>query len=286
MTTTTLSAELPQARRPRWSPRLVRAELLKLRKRRGLVVATLALTVVPMLLAYSVLLSQDGSAGGKVNFSASMSVLTLLSVVAAILVGATLGTGDTSAGMFRELVATGRSRLALFTARVPAGLALLLVIVGLAFAITATAATVFAGSLETVEPGPVDDLGHGPTEVHDYRAPSGLLLAQSAGWLGLVVLLSFSLALGFSSLVGSRGTSIGILLGWWVIVSPVLTNLGSLGSVREGLSVAALERLAPAALFEGDPVVPMSLAAAAVVLLAWTIVPLAVGAWRTCTRDA
>ena len=283
MTTTTLTAELPKARRRSWSARLVRAELMKLRKRRGLVIATLALTVLPMLLAYSVLLSQDGPAGGMENFSGSMSVLTLLSVVASVLVGTTLGTGDTSAGMFRELVATGRSRLALFSVRVPAGLALLLLIVGLAFAITASAATAFAGSLEVIEHDHAGPMGQ---EMRDYRAPGGILLAQSAGWLGLVVVVSFTLALGFSSLVGSRGTSIGVLLGWWLVASAVLTNLGTLGSYREGLAVVALERLAPADLFDGPPAVPMSLAAAAAVVLAWAIVPLAVGAWRTCTRDA
>jgi ABC-2 family transporter len=288
MSTTTLTAELPSARRRlAWSPRLVSAEFLKLRKRRGLVIAALVLTAVPMLIAYSVLLGQDGPAGGMENFSGSMSVLTLLSVVAAILVGATLGTGDTGAGVFRELVVTGRSRFALFTARVPAGLALLLPIVGAAFAITATAATVFAGSLEVIATGPVDDLGHAATpEAIDYRAPSGILLGLSAGWLALVVALSFALALGVSSLVGSRGTSIGILLGWWLVATPVLMNLGSLGSVREGLPVVALDSLAPATLFEGDPAVPTSLAATVVVLLAWAAVPLALGAWRTCTRDA
>jgi hypothetical protein len=290
MTTTTVSAELPKARNPRWSPRLVRAEFLKLRKRRGLVVAALALTVLPMLVVYGVLLSQDGSAGGMENFSGSMSVLTLMSVVAAILVGATLGTGDTGAGVFRELVVTGRSRLALFAARLPAGVGLLLVIVGLAFATTAAAATVFAGSLEVIEAGPIDHLGNTPPpeaiDAIDYRAPSGTLLVESAGWLALVVALSFVLALGVSSLVGSRGTSIGVLLGWWLVATPVLMNLESLGSAREGLAVVALERLAPAALFEGDPTVPMSSAAAVTVLLVWAVVPLALGAWRTCTRDA
>jgi hypothetical protein len=101
-----------------------------------------------------------------------------------------------------------------------------------------------------------------------------------------VTAVAFALALGVSSLLGSRGTSIGILLGWWLVATPVLMNLESLGSVREGLAVVALERLAPAALFEGDPTVPISLAAALTVLLAWTVVPLALGAWRTCTRDA
>jgi len=65
-----------------------------------------------------------------------------------------------------------------------------------------------------------------------------------------------------------------------------LLEIKTLGSLREGLLGAATDRLAPAALFEGSPPVPISIAAAALVIGAWTLVPLAVGAWRTCTRDA
>lgn len=273
MNTTTATAELPRARRrPRPLPRLVSAELLKLRKRRGLVVSTLVLTVAPMVVAYIVLAvlhatdpAKHGSPGGLANFGGSMEVLTQLSAVAAILVGATLGAGDLGAGVFRELVVTGRSRLALFAARVPAGLALLGALVGGAFAITATAATVLAGSSE---------------------APTGSLLVHSAGWLALVTAPSFALALGVSSLLGSRGTSIGILLGWQLVSMPLLVQVGALGDLREGLVDAATNRLAPAALVEGTVAVPMSLGAAVVVLLVWMAVPLAAGAWRTCTRDA
>jgi hypothetical protein len=50
--------------------------------------------------------------------------------------------------------------------------------------------------------------------------------------------------------------------------------------------VAAAERLAPSALFDGAPTVPMSVGVAIAVLATWTVVPLAAGAWRTCTRDA
>jgi hypothetical protein len=273
MNTTMVAAEFASARRPpRWSPRLVTAELLKLRKRRGLVVSTLVLTVLPMVVAYIVLAvlhatdpAKHGSPGGLQNFSGSMEALTQLSAVAAILVGATLGAGDLGAGVFRELVVTGRSRLALFAARVPAGLGLLLLFYGAAFAITATAATVLAGSSE---------------------APSGSLLAHSAGWLALVTAPSFALALGVSSLLGSRATTIGILLGWQLLAMPLLVQFGALGALREGLVDAATHRLAPVALVNGPGAVPMSLGAAAVVLVAWTALPLAAGAWRTCTRDA
>lgn len=289
MNTATVTAELPCThRRPRWVPRLVDAEFLKLRKRRGLVLSALVVTVLPMIIAYTTLVVlhatdpvENGPAGGMENFAGSTGVLSLLSVVAAILVGATLGTGDLGAGVFRELVVTGRSRLGLFAARVPAGLALLAPILGIAFGITATASTVFAGAqgprLEQVAPGTWErTLGD--------LAPSATLLLESAGWLALWAAVSLVLALGVSSLVGSRGTSIGILLGWSLVAMPLLVGFGALGSLREGLLGAAVERLRPETL--GQDAVPMSLEAAVVVLLAWTLVPLALGAWRTCKRDA
>jgi hypothetical protein len=94
------------------------------------------------------------------------------------------------------------------------------------------------------------------------------------------------LALGVASTLGSRGTTIGIVLGWQIIAVPALIQIGVLGSFREGLLGAATERLAPAALFEGSPTVPMSVGAAALVIAFWAIIPLALGAWRTCRRDA
>jgi ABC-2 type transport system permease protein len=273
MSSTTTTTELPRRLTPApRRPRLVGAELLKLRKRRGLVLSTLALTVVPMIVAYAVLLilhaadgAKHGPAGGLENLSGSMEVLSQLSIVAAILVGSTLGAGDLGSGVFRELVVTGRSRLALFAARVPAGLGLVFPVVGAAIAVTATASTVFAGSSEV---------------------PSASLLASSAAWLGLVTCLALVLALGVSSTVGSRATTIGVLLGWQLIAMPLVLQIGALGALREGLVGAATERLEPARLFEGGATVPMSLAAAVAVVAAWTIVPLAAGAWRTCTRDA
>jgi hypothetical protein len=273
MSSTTISAGLLRTRRrPRFLPRLVSAEFLKLRKRRGLVLSTLVLTVVPMVVAYTVLAilhvangAKHGPAGGVDNFTGSLNLLGDLSVVAAILVGATLGTGDLGAGVFRELVVTGRSRLALFAARVPAGLGLLLPFVLGGFAVSATAATVLAGSLD---------------------APSATLITQSLGWLVLTASASLLLALGVSSLLGSRGTSIGVLFGWSLVASPLLIQIGSLGVLRAGLLRAATQRFEPASILGDGPHVPMSPAAGAAVVLAWMLLSLGLGAWRTLKRDA
>ena len=113
--------------------RLVRAEFLKLRKRRGLAAAATVLTLAPIVVGFVVLTimhavdpEKYGPAGGFENLQGSLELLTQIGIVAATLVGATAGAGDRGAGVFRELVVTGRSRLQLFRgansgrARVPA----------------------------------------------------------------------------------------------------------------------------------------------------------------------
>ena len=112
--------------------RLAGAEFLKVRKRRGLVALTAMLTVGAVVLAGGVLAilhaadpAKYGPAGGLGNLANAGFIVSSLGAVAAVLVGATMGAGDVQAGVFRDLVATGRSRLALFTARIPGGLALL-----------------------------------------------------------------------------------------------------------------------------------------------------------------
>jgi hypothetical protein len=244
--------------------RLVGAELLKLRRRRALVAASLALIVGPMLVAYVVLAvlhaanpAKYGPAGGVDSLGGSLGLLTQIGAVAAILIGVNAGGGDLAAGVFRELVVTGRSRLALFAARIPGGLALLLPLVAVAVAIAATASVALVGS--------------------EQKPGAGLLL-EYAAWVGLVMTLAFLLALGVSSLLGSRSTSIGVLLAWQLAVAPLLLQSGKVDTVLVG---AAFKRMEP-----GSGSASISLTTAIVLIVAWTLAPLIAGAWRTQTRDA
>lgn len=257
------------------TPRLVLAELLKLRKRHGLVAVTACLTVGAALVTYGILAilhwanpAHHGPAGGVANLGHGLFVLSILGSVAATIVGATAGAGDLAAGVFRELVVTGRSRRALFRARIPGGLAFLLAFVAGGYAVAAVASVVFAGALP---------------------APSTGLLASAGAWLLLSCAFWFTLALGVASLVGSRSMTIGGMLAFRLAVSPLLLSIGALGIGREVLPGAALERLAPHVVrgfTQQATRIPMSVSAAEVVLLAWAAVALAFGAWRTVTRDA
>ena len=246
---------------------LVRAEFLKLRKRRGLVAAAAALTIAPVLVGYTVLAILHASnpakydpAGGIDNFSSSIELMTQIGVVAAILVGATVGAGDRGAGVFRELVVTGRSRLALFAARIPGGLAFLLPLVAIGFTFASIAAVALTGA------------GQSPVEPRT--------IVETAGWVGLGMVAAYLLALGVSSAFGSRGTAIGILLGWQLAAAPILLASGRLDTVLPNAALLALE---PA---EEAQLVTTSISTAIAILVVWTLVPLAAGAWRTQTSDA
>jgi ABC-type transport system involved in multi-copper enzyme maturation permease subunit len=254
--------------------RLVNAEVLKLYRRTGIVLATLGLTIVPALIMLLVTGGGDTDTGGLRTFSEHFGILALLVVVAGILVGATLGTSDESSGVFRELVVTGRSRLDLFAVRVPAGLALVLVAAAAGYAIVALAGTGSAGSVSTTS----DELG--------TIAPTAGLLLKCGAWLALVAAISFALSLGVASVVGSVGGSIAVLLALWLVVTPLIQNLDSLEWLEDALMIAGLDRLLPTMLTAGDPVERLSLPAAVAVLLAWSALPLLAGAWRTLTRDA
>jgi hypothetical protein len=93
--------------------------------------------------------AHHGPAGGLDHLAGTASTLVTLAPVAGVLLGAAAGAGDVEAGLFRELVVTGRSRLALFAAQVPGGLALLVPMVAVAWALAVGASFAFAGGLVT-----------------------------------------------------------------------------------------------------------------------------------------
>src|SRR6202044_3222762 len=96
------------------------------------------------LLLHAFAPSTYGPAGGYSIYTALVSgVLYIFGFIVAATLGATAGAVDLSEGMFRHLVVTGRSRLALYLARIPAGLAIIVPLVGAGFAIVC-AVCVFA----------------------------------------------------------------------------------------------------------------------------------------------
>jgi hypothetical protein len=248
--------------------RLISAEALKLRRRRGMLSIALLGTLGSMLIGFTVLVIQHGSdpgkygpAGGLANYQGAIDFLALMALVMGAIVGATAGTQDIESGVFRDLAATGRSRLALFGSRVTGAWAVALPIAALAAAFAGTASIVLAGSL----PAP----GAG-----SLAAGTALALTAAA--------LSAAIGVGVSALVGSRGPAIGILLAFFLAVEPILQQLAFLGDGRGILPSTALDRIGDLPPASG---IHVALGGAIAVVLVWGAVALAAGAWRTRTRE-
>lgn len=177
-------SEVPRSaghgRRNRWlpSPALVSTKLLELRKRTGLMVVVILLTLgLPVivlgirLLFHVVDPHSYGPAGSPSVFAALCNPMAEFGFIAGAALGATAGTTDLSDGMFRHLVVTGRSRVALYLARIPAGLAVLMPSVAVGFAVLCVV-TAFAGS-----PQPTH------VSVDGVAVPLGLTESQLETWL-------------------------------------------------------------------------------------------------------
>jgi hypothetical protein len=123
---------------PSWG--LIATKHLELRKRRALMVVTALLIVGLPVLVLGIRLvfhladaKSYGPAGSPSAFQFLCQPMSEFGFIMAATLGATAGTTDLSDGMFRHLVITGRSRVALYLARIPAGLAIVLPLVAVAF---------------------------------------------------------------------------------------------------------------------------------------------------------
>ena len=133
------------------TPAMITTRIMELGKRRGLMVALALVTIgiptvflVIRLLLHAFAPKTYGPAGGYSIYTALVSgVLYVFGFIVAATLGATAGSADLTDGMFRHLVVTGRSRLALYLARIPAGLALIVPVVAVGFTIVC-AVCVFA----------------------------------------------------------------------------------------------------------------------------------------------
>ncbi len=130
---------------------MIATRFMELRKRRGLMVALILVNIgIPViflgvrLLLHAFAPKSYGVAGGYNIYSGlTAGVLYIFGFIVAATLGCTAGSIDLTEGMFRHLVVTGRSRLALYLARIPAGLAIIVPLVALGFTVVC-AVCVFA----------------------------------------------------------------------------------------------------------------------------------------------
>lgn len=248
------------------------ADLLKIRKRISTVAIALLLCCGPVLIFYIVRAAQHSSnafqhppAGGVDGFSDAIRLLAIFfGPLAAILVGTDAGAGDTSAGVFRDLVVTGRSRVALFASRVPAALALIGAVTVIGYILVVLGALVFASGTPT---------------------PSGGLILKGLLFVLLAVWIVAAVAVGLASLLNSRPAALTTFIGWQLVASPIISSISSLGSVRRIVLSQAIAHFSPVHVgHDGNVVMPA--AVAVIVLAVWLAVAVGSGVWRTRTMDA
>jgi len=158
-TVSDLSAPLPATvagppdHRGSWIPTgaMITTRIMELRKRRGIMIALVVVNIgiptlflVIRLLSHAIAPKTYGPAGGyDIYTNLVAGVMYVFGFIVAATLGATAGSVDLTDGMFRHLVVTGRSRLALYLARIPAGLAIIVPLVAVGFTIVC-AVCVFA----------------------------------------------------------------------------------------------------------------------------------------------
>jgi hypothetical protein len=150
---TPLTTEERSDHRGSWIPTwgMVTTRFMELRTRRGLMIALIAVNIgIPVvflavrLISHAVAPKSYGPAGGYSIFTTLVAgVMYIFGFIVAAVVGCTAGSVDLTEGMFRHLVITGRSRLALYLARIPAGLAIVIAMVAIGYTIVC-AVCVFA----------------------------------------------------------------------------------------------------------------------------------------------
>jgi hypothetical protein len=268
--------------------RLIGAKILELRKRRTLMIVIAAFTVALPVIFYAIRLlyhlsnpARYAPAGAPNAFATAGVLLDEFGFIAAVALGATAGTSDLTDGMFRHLVITGRSRLALYLARIPAGLCILLTLAAIGFTVTCLV-TAFLGA------------PHAAGAV----SPSPGAMAGAGLWLELDLVVGFTVALGLGSLMGQRTVPVILLIVLDIIITPVLADhvLPFFLNGERLIVGVAMDQLKPAALAAGTRVgpgganglnlPPMPTWAMTAVIACWITGWSAIGAWKMSTRDA
>jgi ABC-type transport system involved in multi-copper enzyme maturation permease subunit len=254
--------------------RMTSADVLKLRKKRSTLIWASVIAILPIVIFFAVNAVEHASsasnppAGGIDSFHDGLRLLggLFFGPLVAILIGVEAGTGDASAGVFRDLVVTGRSRLALFATRVPAALLVCWSVIVSAYALVLMGTFVFAGNLPT---------------------PSATLIANGFGFVLLATGVLCAVAVGFASLVTSKPAAIIALIAWQIIASPLISSITLLGGARDFVLTQGLTHYSPLAVADGHAAnVNMSAGTALLVIVLWLAVFLGLGAWRTRTMDA
>lgn len=246
---------------------MIAAEVLRLRRRRVLVwvsmfllIGTVLLTIIGRALAHQYDPGKFGPASGDQALDLYLGLISAFGGLAAVIIGATAGSADHSAGVFRDLVATGRSRLALYFVRIPGTL----VFIG-ALAAVGAALGIAAGALSSA--GSID---------------AGQIWGHLA-FIAITLTVYAVLALSVATAVGSRGIAIGIILGLVFVLDPILVLLAVRQEIDYGPLALAMGAFDPSV---GEGSGSPGRVGSALVLAGWLLVANALACWRLLRRDA
>ncbi|MCW2955539.1 MAG: hypothetical protein JWO69_408 [Thermoleophilia bacterium] len=244
-------------------------DLLLFRRMRGMFWGGLAFGIVGIVTAIMLpvtLFANEAEVGSAdLVFEAGIGILMFPAIFVAVLMGATAGSVDYQHGVLRDLVLTGRRRVAVPLRRLAAAATWQFIFAAIAVGVVTLVAVTLApvgGGLDVEE---------------------ALRLVAS-----LVPLFVAALAFGagVALLVGSRGPAIGIFFLFTLVIDTVLLVLPKVGEWWEHVSFAI-------AFFQTSEWVggttseqyANSNVVGALVLAAWTLVPLALGLVRYQRRD-
>jgi hypothetical protein len=241
---------------------LVRMDVLKLRRRRGLVAIVLVIAVVPLSIYFAVNAARHAAnplhvapAGGAEHFGKTSDFLGgSLGFVIAAMLGVTAGAGDAELGVLRDLVATGRSRVALFASRSIAAVPITVAVLAAGLLLDTACSVALTGSAHVPS---VSDIVRRDVSVLGFGAVDTVLAA------------------GVSTFARSRGPMMVSLITFGVLISQLLLPATILGNLRAVVPLAEFERMAGTT----TAGLHFSVALAIAALVGWAAAALAAGAW-------
>jgi hypothetical protein len=238
-------------------------DLRKLWRRRGLMSIALLVAVGSVSIIFIVTAARHGAnpqhvrpAGGLRSFQDATDFLGMIAVVVAAMIGVTASAGETELGVLRDLIATGRSRVALFASRAAAAVFMTTAIMSAALVVTAACAIVLAGSASAPS---LSEIAHRDAAVLAFAASCAVVSA------------------GVATFTRSRGPVMASIIAFGVLITQLLLQITFLGSVRALLPLASFERMA------GDTIsgLHVSLAAAIAVTVGWALGAVMAAGWWT-----
>ncbi|MDA8401236.1 MAG: hypothetical protein M0008_14575 [Actinomycetota bacterium] len=276
---------------PDWA--LIRTRFLELRRHRPLVIAmiggNLGILLI-MITAISVMHAVQpdvAPAGGGSRFTSFVFLMLATGVITAMFLGAIVGSEDLSSKFFRALVTTGRSRLALYLARLPAGLALLAAVIIPTYAVA-------VGCAVTLLPSRSFEYYYAFSS--STKAPGIHVILAAGGWLLLQLIVVYAITLAISALVGSEAPAV-MIATLLVLADLVLTTVMHSHVLWSWLRFVDIEWIlwGMRPHFPGIATCCGTLTGLSfsmpgweqlLALVVWLVVPLGLGAYRSITRDA